>query len=283
MPNGPGDGVRAGANRSIFGRLPALAPYRALARTLSWPLFSRQEIAVEETESSPDRLVVGYLREIRVAAWNRGLPRARTDQLVKEVGSEIESALETAGVRDDATVYGVLDRIGPPSAFVTQLADAPRSGIRGLVDRVLAPFARLGYTHGWGLAEIGSLVLLIVGPILLWWIGPIFGIILLRVGTGRWSAQAKHRATNFVVVVFAVQALIAIGLLLYVLAAGGPFAVEIRKVITSFAPGMAGLSPLSPFLGAGPLSPLQLLLAAPPFIAGVVSGIYLAFSPRQRR
>lgn len=239
---------------------------------------------MEASESSPDRLVAGYLREIRVAAWNRGLPKARTDQLVKEVASQIDSALTPTGVRDEATVYGVLDRMGPPSAFVTQLADEPRSGARAVLDRVLAPLARLLYTHGWGVAEIGSLVLLIVGPILLWWIGPIFGIVLVRVGTGRWSARATHRATNFVVVVFAVQALIAVGLLLYVLTAGGPFAVEIRKVITSFRPGIGGLSPLSPFLGgAGPLSPLQVLLAAPPFVAGLVSGIYLAFSPRQRR
>jgi hypothetical protein len=239
---------------------------------------------MEASESSPGRLVTDYLREIRVAAWNRGLPRARTNQLVKEVGSKIESALETAGVRDEATVYGVLDRMGPPSVFVTRLADEPRSGVGGLMDRLLGPLARLGYVHGWGLPEIGSLLLLIVGPLFLWWIGPIFGIILVRVAAGRWSAQATHRATNFVVVVFAVQALIAIGVLLYVLAAGGPFAVEIRKVITSFRPGIGALSPLTPFLGgAGPLSPLQILLAAPPFVAGFVSGIYLAFSPRQRR
>jgi hypothetical protein len=75
----------------------------------------------------------------------------------------------------------------------------------------------------------------------------------------------------------------AVGLFVYAMASGGPAVAEITKVITSFRPGIGNLSPLSPFLGdAGPLSPLQLLLVAPPFVAGIASGVYLALSPRQR-
>lgn len=238
------------------------------------------------SESKSEQLIEDYLRELRVSAWNRQLPRSKTVALLDEVRLDIQATLDEAGDRDEATVYRVLDRLGAPGDIVAKVTARPRSNIQRAADTALAPILRLRDAfreHGWGLAELGALLLLIPGPFILWWIAPVFGIILVRVAANRWSDQTTHRATNFVVAVFAVQVVMAVCVLLYVLTLGGPFDVEISKVFTSFHPGIGGLSPLSPFLGgAGPLSPLQILLASPPFVAGIASGIYLALSPRQR-
>jgi hypothetical protein len=256
----------------------------ALPAGQPWP--SRAESEMTASESKSEQLIEDYLRELRVSAWNRQLPRSQTTALEAEVRLDIRAALEEAGNRDEATVYRVLDRLGAPGDIVAKVTARPRSDVERAVDFGLAPILRVHAafrSRGWGLAEVGALVLLLLGPFLLWWIGPIFGIILVRVAADRWSHRATHRATNFVVGVFAVQVLIAVGLLVYVLTLGGPFDVEISKVFSSFSPGRWGLSPLSPFLGgAGPLSPLQILLVSPPFVAGIASGIYLALSPRQR-
>jgi len=242
---------------------------------------------VSASESNSERLIADYLKELRVSAWNLHLPRSQTDALEAEIRTDIQAALDAAGDRDEATVYGILDGLGAPGMMVAKLTAEPRTDLQQAVDTGLAPLKRLKVpfrARGWGPAEVGALLLLIVGPFFVWWIGPIFGIFLVRVAADRWSDRATHRATNFVVAVFAVQALIVVCLLVYVLAVGGPFDVEISKVFTSFRPARGGISPLSPFLGgAGPLSPLQILLASPPFVAGIGSGLYLAFSRRHRR
>jgi hypothetical protein len=237
-------------------------------------------------ESKPERLIADYLRDIRVSAWHRQLPPSQTAALVDEARIDIDAALEAAGNREEATVYRVLDRLGAPGDIVARATAPPPSDFERAVDTVLAPVHRIRdefRARGWGRAEVGALILLIIGPLFLWWIGPIFGIILVRVAAGRWSDHATHRATDFVAAVFAVQFVMSAALLVYVLASGGPSDAEITKVFTSFRPGIGALSPLSPFLGGGPLSPLQILLAAPSFVAGLGSGVYLALSPRYRR
>jgi hypothetical protein len=234
-------------------------------------------------EAASDQLIADYLRELRVSAWNRGLPRAQSDLLLHEVRAKIDAALETSGTRDEEAVYGVLDRLGPPSAFVSQATDAPPSGARSVADQLFQPFRRLRDAYGWGLAEIGALLLLIVGPFLVWWIGPIFGIILVRAAASRWTVHATHRATNFVVALFAAQALIALGLFFYVLVVGGPFGEQLQIIFENYTTGGRGGLPLIPeFIGSQPLSPTEILLMSPPYVAGIASGIYLAFSPRHR-
>jgi hypothetical protein len=239
------------------------------------------------SESKPERLIADYVRDLRVSAWHRQLPRSETESLVDGARNDIEAALEEAGNREEATVYRVLDQLGPPGDIVARATARPRSDVQRAVDAALAPILRLRgafRARGWGVAEVGALILLILGPFYLWWIGPIFGIILVRVAAGRWSERATHRATNFVAAMFAIQVVMAVGLLVYVLASGGPYDAEISKVFTSFHPGVGAISPLSPFLGGvGPLSPLQLLTASPSFVAGIGSGVYLAINPRHRR
>ena len=123
-----------------------------------------------------------------------------------------------------------------------------------------------------------------MGPFILWWIGPILGIILVRAGTDRWSARAEHVATVVVFSLLTVQAILAVALLGFVLMTGGLFAVQLQGVVSALAPGHLGSS-LGPALdlSGSPLFVVRIVggLLAP--VAGLTSGIYLALSPRIRR
>jgi hypothetical protein len=139
---------------------------------------------------------------------------------------------------------------------------------------------------GWGLAEIASLVLLAVGPFVLWWVGPVFGMFLVRIGTSRWSHRAEGVATKIVFGLLAVQGVVSVALFVYILATGGALADELSRLIRIASPGGAGITP-PPSFDPGPQPPALylagVLTALLPLIAGVSSGIFLALSPRNRR
>jgi hypothetical protein len=239
-------------------------------------------------EAASDRLIAHYLRQLRVAAWIRQLPRAETTALQNEVASTIASELAAAGNREEATVYGVLDRLGPAGDIVARHGAAPPTGLRRAVVTVLAPVTRLQAilrSRGWGVAEIGGLFLLILGPFYLWWLGPFFGISLVRVGADRWTHRATHIATVVVVVLFAVQALMALAIFALVMLKGGSAADELQLIISHWLGGLprSGLPPPgSADGGLGVLSLVDWLLIAPAPLAGLLSGVYLALSPRHR-
>ena len=235
-----------------------------------------------------DQLIDDYVRELRVSAWIRQLPKPRTAALENEVRERIYGELAAAGKHDEATVYGVLDRLGPPSNFVAEQDAAPPSSAHRAVNIVLTPLARMRFmlaSGGWSAAEIGGLLLLIVGPFLLWWIGPIFGIILVRAKSDRWSDRATHVATVIVFSLFTVQAILAVGLMAYVLITGGSAADELQKLMSSYSPGHLGsnLTPGGLPAESGLLFLVRLFGALLAPFAGVVSGVYLALSPRFRR
>src|SRR3990170_5685618 len=109
-------------------------------------------------EAVSNHLIAHYLRELRVSAWIRQLPRAETADLENEVGATIAAALAMAGNREDATVYGVLDRLGPAGDIVAQHRAVPPSGVRRAVNTALAPVTRLQTilrSRGWGATDIG--------------------------------------------------------------------------------------------------------------------------------
>jgi hypothetical protein len=235
-------------------------------------------------QSRSDQLIADYLRELKVSTWVRGVPSSQAQALQNEVRSKIDAALAAAGDRDEATVYQVLDRLGPPVAFVEHLAATPRSTAQQVSDTVLAPITRVRAmlaVRGWGLAEIGALLLLFAGPFVLWWLGPIFGIILVRVAAGRWSAQVTKRATAFVVVLLAVQAVVATAIFVMVYVQGGSAAAQMQDLLLLFDPNLNSGRGLVP--GAlGLLSPVELLMISPAYVAGIGSAIYLALSKRYR-
>jgi hypothetical protein len=237
-----------------------------------------------------DQLIDDYLHELKVSAWIRRVPAPRTAALENEVRERIAAELTATGKRDEATVYGVLDRLGPPSDFVAQEDARSATGADRAMHIVLTPAARLQFmlaSRGWGVAEIGSLLLLIVGPFIVWWVGPIFGIILARAKTDRWSDRATHVATVIVFSALAVQVVVALTVFVLVLIATGSEADELRGLLSAISPGHLPLGPLftssDTSVAAGPLFVVRILVGLLAPIAGVSSGIYLALSPRYRR
>jgi hypothetical protein len=244
---------------------------------------NRYRPALSSTSSASDQLIDNYLREVRTSAWIRQLPKSRTEAIEDAVRGRIAADLAAAGNRDEATVYRVLDRLGPASDVVATHTSSPSRGAGGLVGIVLTPIARvrslLG-ASGWGVGEIGGLLLLIVGPFLVWWIGPLFGILLVRYSANRWSLHSMQVATRVVFVLLAVQGVAALALLMYVALTTGIDAEWTRRL-------MSDLSPTQLFhldqAADIPLFMMRLVGAFLAPIAGITSGLYLAFSPRVRR
>jgi len=228
-----------------------------------------------------DRLIDEYLHELKVSAWIRQLPRTRTEALEDEVRERIETELNAAGNRDQGTVYRVLDRMGSPAEIVARADGSPDE--RDATDPVDASLARLRFafaSRGWGAAEIGGLLLLILGPFLLWWIGPIFGILLILYAARRWSPRSIKNASVIVFGLLGVQALAALTLLAYLFVTDGNIDQEwTRRLMSGFSPGQflqLGSS------DDGPLSLLRMVGALACPIAGITAGVYLAFSRRYR-
>jgi hypothetical protein len=234
-----------------------------------------------------DHLIAHYLRELRVSAWIRQLPAAETAELENEVGATIAAALAAAGNREEATVNGVLDRLGPAGDIVAQHCAAAPSDVRRAINTALTPVTRVRAilrSRGWGAAEIGGLLLLIAGPFYLWWVGPIFGISLVRLAADRWAHRVTHIATVVVVALFTVQALMALAVFALVMMRGGSAADDLMEIFLVFGPGGgSGLVPPSgTAAGLSSLSPFEMMFILPAFLAGLSSGIYLALSPRYR-
>jgi hypothetical protein len=237
-----------------------------------------------------DQLIDDYLHELKVSAWIRRLPAPRTAALENEVRERIAAELAATGKHDEATVYAVLDRLGPPSDFVADEDSTPAAGADRAMHTVLTPVARLHFTlasRGWGVADIGSLLLLIVGPFILWWIGPIFGIILVRTKSDRWSDHATHVATVIVFTALAIQAVVALAVFALVLIARSSDVDALRGLLSAMTPGHLRLGPLftstDTSVAVGPLFVVRIVVGLLAPIAGVSSGIYLALSPRYRR
>jgi hypothetical protein len=135
--------------------------------------------------------------------------------------------------------------------------------------------------------RIVGLLLLIVGPFYLWWLGPIFGIIAVRAAASRWAYRPKHVATVVIVVLFSIQVVMALGLMAFALS-GGYQSDALQRLFSTFAPGGAAAGPafFPPAVssaGWASLSPLELIVVLPAPLAGVSTGLYLALSPRYRR
>ena len=77
---------------------------------------------------------------------------------------------------------------------------------------------------------------------------------------------------------------IALALVAIAFMGGGLLGAQLWELFSLFGLGRASDSPV--FLpspgGQGLLSPVEIIVAAPAFIAGIGSGVYLALSPRRR-
>jgi uncharacterized membrane protein len=139
-----------------------------------------------------DVLVSDYLGRLEAASWP--LPAERRRELASEVSEHIEAALSEAGRRDEVTVRNVLERLGPPEEIVAAedgaTTEAPTSEAQ--------PPKVVQAASPWGAVEIGALLLLTVGAVLLPFVGPLLGLIFVWIST-QWTTRQKAIATIIVV------------------------------------------------------------------------------------
>jgi uncharacterized membrane protein len=145
-----------------------------------------------------DPLVRDYLGRLQAAAWP--LSADRRSELVGEVREHIESALGSAGRRDEVTVRNILERLGPPEEIVAAEVDGEPVAAQPMLApgaaQAAAPEAR---PSPWGALEVIAIILLTAGAVLLPFVGPIMGLVLVWLST-RWTTREKAIATVIVLV-----------------------------------------------------------------------------------
>ena len=121
--------------------------------------------------SKADKLVAEYLKRLNDEL--RGLPRARRRELIDEISGHIAEARADHEAEDEATIRTLLDRLGEPNEIASEAAERPGAESR---------------KAGW--KEIGALILLPIGGILLPVFGWVVGVVLLWV-SDTWSMRDK--------------------------------------------------------------------------------------------
>jgi uncharacterized membrane protein len=121
--------------------------------------------------SKADRLATDYLK--RLDAELRGLPRARRHELVEEISEHIAEARAGLESEDEAEIRTLLDRLGEPAEIAAEATER---------------FGPRPRTAGW--KEVGALVLLPVGGVILPVLGWFVGIVLLWISDA-WSTRDK--------------------------------------------------------------------------------------------
>jgi hypothetical protein len=121
--------------------------------------------------SNADKLVADYLK--RLNAELPGLPRARRGELVDEISEHIAEARAGLESENEAAIRALLDRLGDPEEIAAEARE--RFGV--------AP-----RKVGW--KEVGALVLLPIGGVLIPVLGWFVGILLLWVSDA-WNTRDK--------------------------------------------------------------------------------------------
>lgn len=134
-----------------------------------------------------DALVGDYLARLRTSA--EALPGLRRAELEAEVAEHIETALETAGSRDELTVRNVLERLGPPADIIAAEFGASR-GQESVAGQMRPAIER----SRWGPIEILAVLFLLVGGFVIPIIGPLVGLVLAWFSS-QWTRREKVIAT----------------------------------------------------------------------------------------
>ena len=121
--------------------------------------------------STADKLVEDYLK--RLNAELRGLPRARRRELVEEISAHIAEARADLETEDEAEIRTLLDRLGEPAEIAVEATER---------------FGPRPSKAGW--KEVGALVLLPIGGVILPVLGWFIGIVLLWISDA-WSTRDK--------------------------------------------------------------------------------------------
>jgi HAAS domain-containing protein len=121
--------------------------------------------------STADKLVEDYLK--RLNGELRGLPRGRRGELVDEISEHIAEARADLESENEAAIRTLLDRLGDPEEIAAEARE--RFGV--------AP-----KKAGW--KEVGALIMLPIGGVILPVLGWFIGIVLLWISDA-WSTRDK--------------------------------------------------------------------------------------------
>jgi uncharacterized membrane protein len=149
-----------------------------------------------------EALILGYLDRLDVAS--HGLPESRRSDLRAEVEEHIEAALDEVAARDEVTIRNVLERLGPPEEIVA--ADLREGGEPAQSSAPSQP-APPPTAPVWGTVEILAILGLTIGGLLLPFVGPIIGLLLVWMSRA-WTTMEKTIATGIVLVLLILPVLL---------------------------------------------------------------------------
>ena len=130
---------------------------------------------------SPDKLVERYLKHLEVELDD--VPRDRRREIVDEIAGHIAEARAGLQHETEADVRNILEGLGDPADIAEEARE--RLGIR----------SSAAYKPGW--IEVGALVLLLIGGLILPFVGWFIGVILLWLSNA-WNVRDKVIGTLFV-------------------------------------------------------------------------------------
>jgi uncharacterized membrane protein len=134
--------------------------------------------------TTPDKLVERYLKHLEVELDD--VPRDRRREIVDEIAGHIAEARAGLEHETEADVRNILEGLGDPAEIA---ADARERF------EVRSPERVQPYKAGW--VEIGALVLLLIGGIVIPFFGWFIGVVLLWVSNA-WNVRDKIIGTVFV-------------------------------------------------------------------------------------
>src|SRR5262245_10778943 len=156
----------------MAGRRSTPSPRNGPASAMPSTTSSTQEGTMMNTTVA-DQLVAGYLARLDAALSD--LPAARREELLEQVREHIATArAELGDEAGEAQIRTLLDRLGDPATIAAEAGERPAEPTP----------ARPGWR------EIGALVLLPIGGIVIPVIGWFIGVALLW-SSDHWSARSK--------------------------------------------------------------------------------------------
>ena len=134
--------------------------------------------------TTPDKLVERYLKHLEVELDD--LPRDRRSEIVDEIAGHIAEARSGLDHETEAEVRNILEGLGDPADIAVDARE--RFDVR-------PTSAGAPYKPGW--IEVGALVMLLVGGLIVPIVGWFVGVVLLWVSNA-WNVRDKVIGTLFV-------------------------------------------------------------------------------------
>ena len=134
--------------------------------------------------TTPDKLVERYLKNLDVELV--GLPHDRRREIVDEIAGHIGEARAGLGHETEADVRNILDELGDPA----EIAEDARERFE-----IEPPPPIERFRSGW--LEIAALILLLIGGLVIPFIGWAIGVVLLWMSNA-WNVRDKIIGTVFV-------------------------------------------------------------------------------------